>query len=110
MRAQALLGKTIERLLKDEGKAIGFYEAAVKEVAPPNWKFESVEQLEQLRDRISAGETALSKEANHAFERLIFLQREQRIISDRIAAAAASAPAPGPSRQQITPYTLDLFC
>ena len=88
MRAQALLGKTIERLLKDEGKAIGFYEAAVKEVAPPNWKFESVEQLEQLRDRISAGETALSKEANHAFERLIFLQREQRIISDRIAAAA----------------------
>ena len=88
LKTRALLGKTLERLLKDGTQAIGFYEAAVKELAPADWKFESVEQLEQLRDRVSGKDTGLSKEASHAFERLIFLKREERIISERIAAAA----------------------
>ena len=88
LKAQALLGKTMERLLKDGAQAIDFYEAAVKELAPSDWKFESVEKLEELRDRVSSGETGLSKEGAHAFERLIFLQRQERIIRERIAAAA----------------------
>lgn len=89
LKTRALLGKTLERLLKDGTQAIGFYEAAVKELASSDWKFESVEQLEQLRDRVSSKEETFSKEASHAFERLIFLKREERIISERIAAAAA---------------------
>ena len=89
LKAQALMGKTMERLLKDGAQAIGFYEAAVKELASSDWKFESVEQLEQLKERVSSGSTGLSKEGSHAFERLIFLKREERIMSERLAAAAA---------------------
>ena len=88
-KTQALMGKTMERLLKDGAQAIGFYEAAVKELAPSDWKFESVEKLEELRDQVSSKEDALTKEASHAFDRLIFLQREKRIINERLAAAAA---------------------
>ena len=88
LKTQALLGKTIERLLKDEDQAIVWYEAAVKELAPSDWKFENVEKLEELRDRVSSKEAALSKEAAHAFDRLIFLRRQERIISERLAAAA----------------------
>ena len=87
-KTQALMGKTMERLLNDKGQAIDFYEAAVKELAPSDWKFESVEKLEELRDQVSSKDEALSKEAAHAFERLIFLQRQERIISERLAAAA----------------------
>lgn len=89
LKTRALLGKTMERLLKDDAQAIGFYEAAVKELAPSDWKFESVEQLEQLRDQVSSKQETFSKEASHAFDRLLFLKREERIISERIAAAAA---------------------
>lgn len=83
-----MLGKTIERLLNDKGQAIDFYEAAVKELAPSDWKFESVEELEKLRDQVSSGDTSLSKEGDHAFERLLFLKRQERIMSERLAAAA----------------------
>ena len=88
LKTQALLGKTIERLLNDKAQAIDFYEAAVKELAPSDWKFESVEKLEELWDRVSSKDEALSKEAAHAFDRLIFLQRQERIIGERLAAAA----------------------
>ena len=89
LKTRALMGKTMERLLRDGDQAIDFYEAAVKEFAPSDWQFESVEQLELLRARASAREAGLSKEAAHSFERLIFLKREKRIIDERIAAAAA---------------------
>ena len=89
LKAQALMGKTMETLLKDGDMAIGYYEAAVKELAPSNWKFESVEKLEQLRDQVANNGSGLSKESAHSFDRLIFLQREKRIISERLAAAAA---------------------
>ncbi len=88
LRAHALLGRTFERLLKDEDQAIDNYEAAIKELAPSDWKFDSVENLEALRDRVSSKEEALSKEGAHAFGRLIFLQRQERIIRERLAAAA----------------------
>ena len=88
LRTRTSMGKTMERLLKDGDQAIDFYEAAVRELAPSDWQFESVEQLELMRARISRGETDLSKEAAHAFDRLIFLKREKRIIDERIAAAA----------------------
>ena len=88
VNAHIIIGRIYERLLKDERQAIPFYEAAVKELAPPDWKFESVKKLESLRDSVSENNKSLTKEGAYAFKRLIFLQREQRIISDRIAAAA----------------------
>ena len=92
LKTQALLGKTMERLLKDEAQAIDFYEEAVKQLAPSDWKFESVEKLVKLKDEVSSKQEVFTKEASHAFDRLIFLKREERIISERLAAAAALRP------------------
>ena len=82
------MGDLYESRLKDERQAIPFYDKAVKEIAPAGWEFESVEQLITLRDSLSKAGGKLSKAEAFALNRLIFLQREQRIINGRIAAAA----------------------
>ena len=88
INAYAMLGKVYERNVKDSQEAARCYEAAIKLLAPRDWKFESVEKLEELKETVSDGDNSISLEAKFAFDRLISLKRQQQIISTRIAAAA----------------------